>query len=78
MARDALRSARSRGRAALEREKAGGVRQRAPGKTGYFTESGVEEEGLAVSGAGGFVAAFRVRPRNGWIPSSISFSLSLP
>ena len=78
MAPDVLRIARNGEKAALEGQKAGGVRQHAPGKTGYFTESGVEAEGLAVSGAGGFGAAFRDLPRNGLIPNSISFSLSFP
>ena len=59
-------------------EKAGGRSQRAPGKTGYFAESGVGSVRFAVSGAGRRDAAFRDRVRKGWTPNSTSFSLSLP
>ena len=58
------------------KEKAGARRQRAPGKKGYFTESGAGTGGVDVSGAGLFSAG--LRPRDGSTPNSISFSLSLP
>lgn len=76
---DAFRMARNAGEESAGREeKAGGVRQHAPGMTGYFTGSGAGEAGAAVSGAGGFGAECRELPRNGRIPNSTSFSLSFP
>lgn len=61
-------------------EKAGGATAGAPGKTGYFTESGAGTGGADVSGAGGGGAGLRLSlsPRNGSTPNSISFSLLLP
>jgi len=75
---DAFGIARDAGRRELEGEEAGGVRQCAPGRTGYFTESGAGEAGAAVSGAGSFGVDFRERLRNGLIPYATSFSLSFP